>query len=483
MTANSSLEPATEGKRLSGNLGVASIALMVVATAAPLTVMVAVTPLIMGYGNGAAAPMDAILVGIVMLLFAVGFIAMSKHVNDAGAFYVYITKGLGRVAGLGAASLAVVSYTMLLIALEAYIGFILSETFADQLGIHMPWWLCTIGVVAFVGFLGYRNIDVSTKVLGVALIIEISIIMLMNLSILFSGGTEGMDATPFKLSTFLSGSPGLGILFAVFGFIGFESTAVYREEAKDPTRTIPRATYTAIIFISLLYFVSMWFVVAGVGIDNVVEVASGQGEGMYLDLVTTYLGSVMHDITQVMLITSLFAVVIAIHNVVARYTFILSRYGILFAQLAKVHSSHSSPHISSAFQTFVSLSLLLSAAIVGADPVSQVYAWGAAAGTLGYLFIVAMACMAVITFFYRHSEPTHTFKTVIAPGLGLVGLLGFLFAAIDNLPALTGSGEDSNIVNVTIIVLLAVAFLTGIVGAFFMKAKSHKRFEAILDRI
>lgn len=99
-------EPATRTDGLKGSLGVTSIVLMVVATAAPLTVMVANTPLIISMGNGAGAPFDALVATTVMLLFTIGFVTMSKYIKNAGAFYAYIQKGLGRTVGLGSATMA-----------------------------------------------------------------------------------------------------------------------------------------------------------------------------------------------------------------------------------------------------------------------------------------------------------------------------------------------------------------------------------------
>ena len=106
-----------EKAKLKGSLGVTPIVMMVVATAAPLTVMVANTPLMISIGNGVSAPVNALIATVIMLLFTVGFVAMSKYITNAGAFYAFIQKGLGRSIGLGSATLAVVSYAMILVAL------------------------------------------------------------------------------------------------------------------------------------------------------------------------------------------------------------------------------------------------------------------------------------------------------------------------------------------------------------------------------
>ena len=185
---------------LSGSLGVTSIVLMVIATAAPLTVMVANTPLIISMGNGAAAPFDAMIATVIMFLFSVGFIYMSRYITNAGAFYSYIQKGMGRSIGLGSATLAVISYFMILVALEAYIGFALSQLLLTTLGITISWWLLALVITTLVGILGYQKIELSSKFLGVALVLEILIVLVVDAAIIGSGSI-GPDA----LEPFLAG--------------------------------------------------------------------------------------------------------------------------------------------------------------------------------------------------------------------------------------------------------------------------------------
>ena len=60
--------------------------------------------------SGAALPVGYVVPGIVYLLFAVGFTAMSRHIRGAGAFYAYITEGLGKTVGAGSSVVAYVGY-------------------------------------------------------------------------------------------------------------------------------------------------------------------------------------------------------------------------------------------------------------------------------------------------------------------------------------------------------------------------------------
>src|SRR4029450_12462910 len=78
-------------------LGIAGIVFFVVAAAAPLVGMTGAVPVAIVLGNGAAAPRAYLAVGIVLLVFSVGYSAMTTSVSNAGAFFAYIGRGLGLV--------------------------------------------------------------------------------------------------------------------------------------------------------------------------------------------------------------------------------------------------------------------------------------------------------------------------------------------------------------------------------------------------
>ena len=122
------------------------------------------------------------------------------------------------------------------------------------------------------------------------------------------------------------------MLFSLTGFIGFEATAVFRDEARDPERTIPRATYAAVLIIGGFYALTCWAFVVAIGPDQVAEVAQRTLDGdanMLLDTTDDTLGRVGRDVVNVLLLTSLFACVLSFHNVIARYQFVLAGKGLL----------------------------------------------------------------------------------------------------------------------------------------------------------
>lgn len=471
---------AAEKEGLTGKLGVGAIVMMVVATASPLAVMVANLPLIILMGNGPAAPFDALIATVIMLLFTVGFVSMARYIKNSGAFYAFIQKGLGRVVGLGSATLALISYFLILVAIEGYFGFLLATTLQNLTGAEVPWQLLSFAVVAVVGYLGYRHIEVSAKALGIALICEILIVMAVNLAVLGTNGFGSLDVNVFSMETITSGSPGLGIMFAIYCFIGFEATVVFREEARDPDRTIPRATYIAVIGVGAFYFVSMWFLVAALGFDQVVPFTTEHPGDMYLLVTQQFLGKTAMDVMQLLLVTSLFACVLSLHNIVVRYKYVLGSYGVFPRSLAFIHPSHGSPYKASLLQTICSVVVLAMVMAIGLDPVTQLYAWGATTGTLGYLAILSLTCISIIVFFSKNRDGTGLWQAFLAPAGALVGILFCMWIAVDNLPALIG-GDNAGFVARVIELIVLAAFGVGVVAALAFRSVAPARYRALSE--
>ncbi|MFI7470139.1 APC family permease [Nonomuraea sp. NPDC049646] len=233
-----------------GTLGVADIVFFVVAAAAPLTVMAGVAPLALVLG-GIGAPVAYLAVGVVLCLFAIGFTAMTPYIRNAGAFYSYIAQGMGRPAGLGAALLAVFSYNALQIGMYGAFGFFAATTFGTLLGVELPWSVYAFAGIVLVRFLGYRSIDLGATVLAALLIAETAILLLPAVAVLPQGGANGLTLDSFTPANVFTSSMSGPLGLAVAAFIGFEATAIHRDEARRPDHTVPRATYAAVGFLGL----------------------------------------------------------------------------------------------------------------------------------------------------------------------------------------------------------------------------------------
>jgi amino acid transporter len=445
---------ADPGEHLTGHLGTASIVFMVVAAAAPLTVIAGTVPIGIAVGDGAAFPAMYVLCAGILLLFATGFTAMTRYVPEAGGFYAYIGHGLGRSSGLGAAFLAVLSYESVLMAVYGYIGASLNDLSSSHGGPTLPWWVWAGMVLVTVGVLAYRQIDLSSKVLGVLLVAEISIVVVLDLFVAGGSGGHAASSAPFHPSAIFSGAPGIALIFALAGFLGFEATAVFRDEARDPERTIPRATYLSLLLIGIFYALSSWAVVSAWGDSGAVKEASTDPGGMLGATARRLMGSTGTDLIQVLLVSSIFAAILSFHNVIARYLFSLGNTAVLPRRWGHSHPEHGSPYIASVVVSSVCGVLLLGCAAAGLDPVTQVFTWLAGIATLGVVALMLLTCLAVLVFFRRSRLDGRLWNTVLAPAVGLVALAGCLGLTVWNLPLLVGGSTN-----------LAIAFGVALLAA------------------
>lgn len=459
--------PTAADQRLHGKLGPVGVVFMVVAAAAPLTVIGGNMPLAMGLGNGAGAPVGFLIAAAVLLVFSVGFVAMTPYVPEAGAFFSYVTLGLGNRPGSGIAAVALIAYTAIQVGIYGYIGWAIGDTVRFYGGPQIPWPAYSFVILAIVALLGYRHIDLSAKVLGVALVLEISVVVVLDLVIVAKPGPAGVTFASFTPGVFTHGALGIAVLFALTGFIGFEATAVFRDEARNPERTIPRATYAAVLLIGGFYAITCWAFVVAIGPDQVAETAQRTLAGdanMLLDTTDANLGRIGRDVVNVLLLTSLFACVLSFHNVIARYQFALARKGLLPNRLAAVHSSHGSPAVSSVVQTVTAAVIVGILAALGVDPLVGVFGSMAGVATVGMVLLMLTTSVAVLVYFARHRSdaPGRTWQTRIAPALACAGLLGSLWLVLTNFTLVTGGSATLSTI------LAAIPFL-GLVGGALLR--------------
>ena len=449
----------TRDGKLKGSIGVVGIVFLVIAAAAPLTAIGGALPIMIATGNGAGAPMAYIVAAVVLLVFSVGYAAMSSHMTDTGAFYAYVGKGLGENVGLGAAGLALLTYTAIQAGIYGLAASTLQGLVVSYGGPDLPWWLWALVLIGTVSVLGYRSIDLGAKVLGVLLVLEIGIVLALSVAVFAQGGADGIDVQSFTPDAFLSGSPGIALMFAIASFIGFEATAIYGEEARDPKRTVPIATYAAVIVIGAVYAVSSWAVVLAFGSNSVADAAAADPAGLTFAAAAQFLGATWSDIIQIMLVTSLFAALLAFHNAISRYVFALARRGAAPKALARTHARHGSPHVGSIFQTLSAVLVVGLFALAGADPILQLFTWMSGLATVSILVLMVLTGVAIYTFFARTRVDSRTWHTKIAPVLGTLGLLVVLGLVLDNFTLLIGGSSTIAAILLLIVVGFFVAGL------------------------
>ncbi|WP_435154756.1 APC family permease [Amycolatopsis sacchari] len=466
---------------LRGHLGVSGIVFLVLAAVAPLTGIIVIGGIGIAVGTGGGTPVMFLIATVVFVLFAVGYAQMAKKLVNAGGFYTYVVRGLGRTAGLVAAFVAVVGYNCFVAGAVGTSGFFTSAVFDSVFGLNVPWWIWSLVSVAGVWLLTRAGIDFSAKVLGVALVCEVSILLVLDVVILFR---TGFSFAVFRPEVFATGSVGLGLLFAANAFVGFEATGLFGEEARDPKRTIPRATYVAIVFIGVFAAVTTWAIVSALGVRNAGAAAADHlatGD-LVFSVSAEYLGTALTDVMQLLLVVSLFAALLALHNSASRYLYALGRVGVLPKRLSRTRRKNGSPVVASTVQLVLATVIAMAYAVAGANPVTSLVAAFTGIGTLGIIVLQAIAATAIVVHF-RRVRDARWGKTFLLPLLGGIGLWTVTVLAFVNFPQLAGS--DSPVITLLPWLLPVAAVLAVVVAAVFRSAKKHvwDSLEQDLDRV
>jgi amino acid transporter len=452
---------------LKGSMTTFDIVFTVLAFNAPLSVFAGYLTVVIGYANGLGAPLTFLAAGLIVLVFAIGFTAMSRHLPNPGAFYAYVTAGLGRPLGLGAAFLALICYVFLYVSSFIYGSTALKGLVQDIFhGPDVKWWIYNLILIAVVGVLGFFRITLSAKILTVAMCLEVVMIVIYNAVVFAQGGNEGYTSAPFQMHYILGGSIGLAVLYGIGMFSGFEATAVFREEARDPEKTIPRATYIVIAVVAILYAVTTFAIIIGIGASSVVDATAADPVGSVMASVDEYLGKTALDIFMVLLCTSIFAAVLAMHNITARYLFSMGRDQVFPRALAKVHVKHGSPYASSLATSGIALIFLIVVLAIGADG-NALYAKLAGIALYALLVLLLITSAAIPMYFRKHPEnDISAWKTTVAPVVAGVGFAIALVLATKNAAFLVGGSQSA--ANVLIGVFIA-ALVLGIAYALVLR--------------
>jgi amino acid transporter len=363
----------------------------------------------------------------------------------------------------------------------AFIGTVISGLVTKYGGPSIAWWVGGLLAWAAVSVLGYFNVDVSAKVLVWVMMVEVALVMIFNLGVISEGGEGSLNLRPFSLGAAAdSGTFAISCLFAILVFIGFEATALYRDEVKDPDKTLPRGTYIAVAFIGLLYTFTVWAMVMAFGSDAQ-AIAAADPAGMFGTGAERYVGDVYAQVVTILLLTAVLAALVSIHNASTRYLFNLSADGALPSYFGTAHARFQSPSRASSAISVVALAALAPFVILGSDP-GLLYGQLAGLGSTGVIFLMALVSVAVVVWFRRNgvtceeSRGAVAWKTLIAPLVSAVCLLTLIGYVVAHFELVVGGAPGQKL---GLLVVLAVSFLAGLATATVIKSKNPQRYRRL----
>ena len=358
--------------------------------------------------------------------------------------------------------------------------------------------------------LGFYDINIAAAFLGVCLVLEVLLLAAMAVSVLAHGGGEdglltsalnpanafqglpaggALPGSSESLGASVDGVPvaagtaAIGVFFAFWSWVGFETTAVYAEESRDPKHIVPRATMIAVVGLGVFYTFVSWMVLAGTGAKDAIEISAGASpvqlfQGAFAD----YLGTWSTYVFELLVVTGSFACALAFHNAASRYLYAIGReLPALADNLGATYPVHGSPHIASGVQSAVTATItLLFFVSLGDDVVEAAYVFQygvlAVLGTMAILLVQALTSVAVIWYFHvRKVHPGNAVTTGLIPALGAIGMVYVVYLLFDNLSFAGGAAAGSLLYRL-IPDVVGGTFLLGLAIAWWLRARNPDQY-------
>jgi len=456
-TDTATQEPAGAAGLRPNRLGVLAVAFFVIAAAAPIAAVVGASPVLFA-ASGPATPAIYTIAALLIALFSVGYLRMSREITNAAGFVAYIAKGLGTRWATGAAGVAVLTYIALQSGLWSQFGVFAQQLVLGLGGPEVPVYVWIVAALLLTTLLTRKGVDASLKVLGVLIVGETLVIGALVVSLIAQHGWGIFSFDGFTGETVFGPGLGISLLFAFTCFTSFEATVVFSEEAINPRRTIPRALYLVIAFVGIFYTVSTWAVSGAVGTDSIQAEASSDPADLIFGLAAANAGPWLSTAMQVLVVTSFIAMLLGLSNMFARYLFALGRAGTLPARLAT--TSRTGAPSTAALVNGLGILLVITAFLaLGADPIATAFAWLVALGTAGFITILILTSGAIIVHFARQKTRDNLWVTTIAPVLSCLAFLLIGYLTISNYDALLGGAGG---VAKWLLLLIPAAFATGL---------------------
>jgi amino acid transporter/nucleotide-binding universal stress UspA family protein len=416
----------TDDTELSRDLGVFAVFTVTAGTMIGAGIFILPGPAAAGAGPAAALSFG--LAGLIALVATMCAVELSTAMPQSGGSYYFTSRAMGplvgAVVGFGAWISLIFKGSFALVGLGWYVTEFLE---VPALGVALAGGLA----LTLVNWVGAEESGQLQNAVVVGLVAILAV---------FAGGGF-FAADPGRWSNFaISGTEGVisttGLVF--ISYLGIVKATAVAEEVEDPGRTLPRAMFGAVIFVTLLYILVMLIVTGVMEIDEIAESSAPVAEagGRFLG---SFGGSVLALAGVLATVSTANAAVLTS----SRFPFAMSRDNLLPPAFERSSPRFGTPSLS------IWLTGGAMVALVVALDVEKLAKLG---GTFGILVFVLLNVTVVLL---RSAQPEWydpDYRTPLSPALPLAGAV----AALSLIPFM---GLLSQLTAVGFVVLGAVWYL------------------------
>ena len=452
-----------------GVLSVPNGIAMAAAAMAPVLAVVLNAPAA-GPSAGAALPLSFLIAFVACLFVGNTVVQFSRRLPSAGSFYTFNTQGLGQAAGFFTGWLFWIGYALLAPGLFCAFGAFVHDYVLLTFDKDVSWVLFSLAAMALVLGLSARSIKASVNIDLTLLAAEVVIFLVLAVVAVANAGDGNTAAVllPTSAPDGISGV-GLGVVFGILSFIGFDAAATLGEETRNPRRNVPLAVGGALGFVGLFYVFVMYALVAGYGLNDDAKLAGFlKDANPFVTLAQSYTPWLLQPV-QIAAIAGLFSCFLAIHNTTVRVMYSMGRDRVLPASLGDVHPSWFSPLRAILVQTVFTVVVGIGVGLWLGPGATGAYGCTGSIGTVAIVLVYLASNVALMRFFWRSPERrlvTH----VILPALGVLALLYPLYVV-----SKPGQSYPYNLVPIVVLVWVAL----GVALFLYYRATSPAKIAAL----
>jgi len=324
------------------------------------------------------------------LLIALCVARFAHESASPGSLYSYATSSLppilGSVSGWALLLAYVATGASVVGGFVHYANVVLGEFFRVSAA---PLLLAVLSVTVSVA-VAYRDVKISTRLMAYIELVSVISIAVVLAMVLWNRGLH-VDPSQFHLRGVHWSGVRLGIVLAMFSFVGFESATTLGEEARNPLRTIPRAVLQSALLAGLFFITASYTEVVGfpASAGTLDQSASPMGA-----LATAAGAPRLGPLIDIGAMISMFACVLACVTAAARVLLMMSHNGMTHRWLSRTHDRNSTPHAAVLITGLATLLLATGLLLTKANGVT-IYDWMGSLATYGFITVYALVAVAL----------------------------------------------------------------------------------------
>ncbi|MBB5064805.1 APC family permease [Granulicella mallensis] len=364
---------------------------------APSTTPTLTVPLVFGLcGAGTGLAYLIALAAIVLVAMCVA--SFARESASPGSLYSYTRSSLSPAWSALTAWALFFAYVM---TASSVIGGFLNYAyiFLDEYHLHVSPVLLSLVAAGGAMAVAYRDVKVSAELMLWIEAISVCLITFVVGITLWKHGLH-FDMSQVRLRGVSAPQVRMGVMLAIFSFVGFESATTLGAEAREPLKTIPRAVIQSALLAGLFFIVCAYGEVLGFhGASTTLDASAAPFHYLSAQAGVRFVGPIIDAGVLVSMLAATLACVIA----ASRVLLLMAHHGLAHSRFGVTHARNETPGMASilaAVLAFVPVGVLAHRGASGAD----IYGWMGTLAVFGFLTAYTLAAIALAVHLRREQR-------------------------------------------------------------------------------